>query len=74
MKKIQEIVVICLVIAALYTPLIWYMRELQSRGAGSTGFLELELLEQVVIVVLLIALSWCLSCLKIGWRAEEPVS
>lgn len=74
MKKISGIIATCLVIAALYTPFIWYMRELQSRGAGSTGFLELELLEQVVIVVLLIAPSWCLSCLNIAWRAEEPVS
>lgn len=74
MKQIQEMVVTCLVIAALYTPFMWYMRELQSHRAGSTGFLELELLEQVVIVVLLIAPSWCLSCLKIAWRAEEPVA
>ncbi len=74
MKKIQEIIVSCLVMATLYTPLIWYMRELHSHTAGNTDFLDLELLEQIVIVVLLTVPAWCLSCIKIKFKPDEPMS
>lgn len=74
MKKFREIIAPCLVIAALHTPLIWYMLELHSRSAGNTDFLGLGILEQAVIAALIIAPVWCLSSLKIRWRPEEPIA
>ncbi len=74
MKTIREILVPSLVIVALYTPLIWYLTELRARSPGTTDFLELQIIEQIIIAALSIAPPWCLSFLKISWKPEQPVT
>ncbi len=74
MKTVREILVPSLVIVALYTPLIWYLAELRAHYPGTTDFLELQLIEQIIIAVLTIAPPWCLSFLKISWKPELPIT
>lgn len=74
MKTVREILGSSLVIVALYTPLIWYLTELRTRSPGTTDFLELQIVEQIIIAALTIAPPWCLSFLKINWKPEQPVT
>ena len=69
--RIYELVMHCLAIIALYTPLMWYTFHLRSLYTGHTSILSLELSQLVIVIVLLVAPLLILRKLNVNWRGKE---
>ena len=68
---VYDLIMHCLAIIALYTPLVWYVLHLRSLYPGNTSIFSINLLQLLIVIALLIAPLLVLRKLGINIRGKE---